>query len=83
MVYLSPLFKLLKSIHSFVGNWASPIIVITFIVRGIVYPLTKAQYTSMAKMRMLQPKTRQCVSVWATTSSVKAGNDGAVQGLEG
>ena len=32
------------------------IIVITFIVRGIMYPLTKAQYTSMAKMRMLQPK---------------------------
>ena len=30
--------------------------VITFIVRGIMYPLTKAQYTSMAKMRMLQPK---------------------------
>ncbi|MHA4790986.1 membrane protein insertase YidC, partial [Klebsiella pneumoniae] len=27
-----------------------------FIVRGIMYPLTKAQYTSMAKMRMLQPK---------------------------
>lgn len=29
---------------------------ITFIVRGIMYPLTKAQYTSMAKMRLLQPK---------------------------
>ena len=28
----------------------------TFIVRGAMYPLTKAQYTSMAKMRMLQPK---------------------------
>ncbi len=51
-----PLFKLLKFIHSFVGNWGFSIIVITFIVRGIMYPLTKAQYTSMAKMRMLQPK---------------------------
>lgn len=51
-----PLFKLLKFIHSFVGNWGFSIIIITFIVRGIMYPLTKAQYTSMAKMRMLQPK---------------------------
>nr|WP_314266156.1 membrane protein insertase YidC [uncultured Moellerella sp.] len=51
-----PLFKLLKFIHSFVGNWGIAIIVITFIVRGIMYPLTKAQYTSMAKMRLLQPK---------------------------
>lgn len=51
-----PLFKLLKWIHSFLGNWGFSIIAITFIVRGIMYPLTKAQYTSMAKMRMLQPK---------------------------
>ncbi|CAM3783692.1 membrane protein insertase YidC [Rouxiella silvae] len=51
-----PLFKLLKFIHSFIGNWGFSIIIITFIVRGIMYPLTRAQYTSMAKMRMLQPK---------------------------
>ncbi|AWK14960.1 membrane protein insertase YidC [Candidatus Fukatsuia symbiotica] len=51
-----PLFKLLQFIQGFIGNWGFSIIVITFIVRGIMYPLTKAQYTSMAKMRMLQPK---------------------------
>ncbi|WP_159566169.1 membrane protein insertase YidC [Budvicia diplopodorum] len=51
-----PLFKLLKFIQSFVGNWGFSIIIITFIVRGIMYPLTKAQYTSMAKMKLLQPK---------------------------
>lgn len=51
-----PLFKLLKFLHSFIGNWGFSIIMITFIVRGIMYPLTRAQYTSMAKMRMLQPK---------------------------
>ncbi|MFB6435048.1 MAG: membrane protein insertase YidC [Candidatus Malihini olakiniferum] len=51
-----PLFKLLKFLHSFIGNWGFSIIFITFIVRGIMYPLTKAQYTSMAKIRMLQPK---------------------------
>ncbi|RAT67908.1 membrane protein insertase YidC, partial [Lonsdalea populi] len=51
-----PLFKLLKFLHGFIGNWGFSIIAITFIVRAIMYPLTKAQYTSMAKMRMLQPK---------------------------
>ena len=51
-----PLFKLLQFLHSLVGNWGVAIILITLIVRGGMYPLTKAQYTSMAKMRMLQPK---------------------------
>ncbi|QUJ67476.1 membrane protein insertase YidC [Photobacterium sp. GJ3] len=52
----SPLHKLLSLIHGFVGNWGIAIIILTFIVRGVMFPLTKAQYTSMAKMRMLQPK---------------------------
>ncbi|WDE05374.1 membrane protein insertase YidC [Thalassomonas viridans] len=39
-----------------VGNWGIAIIIITLIVKGGMYPLTKAQYTSMAKMRELQPK---------------------------
>ncbi|WP_432460552.1 membrane protein insertase YidC [Agarivorans sp. QJM3NY_25] len=51
-----PLSKLLTFFHSFVGNWGIAIILITFTVKGIMYPLTKAQYTSMAKMRLLQPK---------------------------
>ncbi len=35
-------------IHSFVGNWGFSII-ITFIVRGIMYPLTKAHRHSTAR----------------------------------
>ena len=42
--------------QSFVGNWGVAIILITLTVRGGLYPLTKKQYTSMAKMRNLQPK---------------------------
>ncbi|MGB2740263.1 MAG: membrane protein insertase YidC [Cognaticolwellia sp.] len=42
-----------------VGNWGIAIIIITLIVKGGMYPLTKAQYTSMAKMRALQPKMTQ------------------------
>ena len=51
-----PLFKILTFIHSLIGNWGFSIIVLTMIVRGVMFPLTKAQYTSMAKMRLLQPK---------------------------
>lgn len=51
-----PLHWLLSMIQSFVVNWGLSIMILTFIVRGAMYPLTKAQYTSMAKMRMLQPK---------------------------
>ncbi|ELJ8515461.1 membrane protein insertase YidC [Vibrio cholerae] len=51
-----PLHWLLSVIQSVVINWGLAIICLTFIVRGAMYPLTKAQYTSMAKMRMLQPK---------------------------
>ncbi|WP_105902963.1 membrane protein insertase YidC [Vibrio gangliei] len=52
-----PLHSLLSFLHEHVAsNWGIAIILLTFIVRGAMYPLTKAQYTSMAKMRMLQPK---------------------------
>ena len=51
-----PLFILLKWLHSILGNWGLAIIAITVIVKSAMYPLTKAQYTSMAKMRALQPK---------------------------
>ncbi|QFU25104.1 membrane protein insertase YidC [Shewanella eurypsychrophilus] len=51
-----PIYKLLMFFQSLVTNWGIAIILITLTVRGMLYPLTKAQYTSMAKMRNLQPK---------------------------
>lgn len=51
-----PLFWLLTFIQGFVGNWGVAIIIITLIVKGLMYPLTKIQYESMAKMRNLKPK---------------------------
>lgn len=54
-----PLFKLLTLIQSLVQNWGLAIIGVTLVVKAILYPLTKAQYTSMAKMRMLQPKMQE------------------------
>ncbi|AOT10104.1 membrane protein insertase YidC [Pseudoalteromonas luteoviolacea] len=54
-----PLLVLLKFLYGILGNWGLAIIGITVIVKTILYPLTKAQYTSMAKMRALQPKMQQ------------------------
>lgn len=54
-----PLFWLLTHIHDLVKNWGLAIICVTLVVKGLLYPLTKAQYTSMAKMRMLQPKIQE------------------------
>ena len=54
-----PLFLLLELIQSIVKNWGLAIIGVTLVVKAILYPLTKAQYTSMAKMRMLQPKMQE------------------------
>jgi YidC/Oxa1 family membrane protein insertase len=50
------LFWLLTLIQGFVSNWGVAIIIITLIVKGVMYPLTKVQYESMAKMRNLKPK---------------------------
>ena len=54
-----PLFWLLTFIQQLVQNWGVAIICVTLVVKAILYPLTKAQYTSMAKMRMLQPKLQE------------------------
>lgn len=54
-----PLYKILEFIHSIIGNWGFSIIVLTLIVRSLLFPLTRAQYTSMAKMRLLAPKLQE------------------------
>ncbi|BDY07121.1 membrane protein insertase YidC [Ferrimonas sp. YFM] len=54
-----PLHWLLTALQSVVVNWGVAIIGMTLLVRGALYPLTKAQYTSMAKMRKLQPKLEE------------------------
>lgn len=54
-----PLFALLKIFYGLVGNWGAAIILITIAVKAAMYWLTKKQYTSMAKLRQLQPKMQE------------------------
>ena len=51
-----PLFWLLTIMHSWFANWGVAIIMLTVIVKGLLYPLSAASYRSMAKMRKLQPE---------------------------
>ncbi len=50
---LLPLFQFL---HSFIPNYGVVIIIFSFIIKILVYPLTKSSYQSMKKMQALQPK---------------------------
>ena len=54
-----PLHFLLTFFQSLVINWGLAIILITLVVKLLLYKLTKTQYVSMAKMRLLQPKLTQ------------------------
>lgn len=51
-----PIFWLLEKFHGIVGNWGFAIMMVTFVIKGIFFPLSAASYRSMAKMRRLQPK---------------------------
>ncbi len=51
-----PIFAILKFLHSLVGNWGVAIILVTMVVKAMLYPLSNAQYRSFGKMRKIQPK---------------------------
>ena len=51
-----PLFALLTFIHGVVSNWGISIILLTMIVKALLYPLSATSLRSMAKMRRLQPE---------------------------
>ena len=55
-VIAQPLFWFLNLIHEYVGNWGWSIILLTILLKIILYPLSAASLRSMARMRNLQPK---------------------------
>ncbi|HEX7035389.1 MAG TPA: membrane protein insertase YidC [Pseudomonadales bacterium] len=54
-----PLFKILEWIHSLVGNWGVAIVLLTVLVKLILYPLSSASYRSMANMRRIAPQMKR------------------------
>ncbi len=51
-----PIFWLLHNIHQVIGNMGWSIIVLTVILKALVFPLAFKSYVSMAKMKELQPR---------------------------
>ena len=55
-IFAAPLFVLLDWLHKIIGNWGWAIIVLTLIVKAVLFPLNQKAYQSMAKMRAVAPK---------------------------
>jgi len=53
-----PIFWLLTSLFGLVGNFGVAIILLTLIVRGIMFPVAQRQFASMAAMKAIQPKMK-------------------------
>ncbi len=54
-----PVFIFLKYIHSIVGNWGWSIVLITLIIRLVLYPLTYKGMVSMNKLKELSPRIKK------------------------
>ena len=53
-----PIFHVLHWLFKMVGNFGVAIILLTFIVRGLMFPIAQKQFASMAQMRAIQPKMK-------------------------
>ena len=54
-----PLFWILDWLHGFVANWGVAIILLTVLVKAVLYPLFSTSYRSMAKMRRVAPQMKR------------------------
>ena len=54
-----PMFILLKAIYNFVGNWGWAIVIITILLRLVLFPLTYKGMVSMNRLKALSPKVKE------------------------
>ncbi|GAB3387644.1 membrane protein insertase YidC [Lysobacter fragariae] len=53
------LFWVLEKLHGLLRNWGWAIVGLVVLIKAAMYPLSRAQYQSMAKMRKFQPRIKQ------------------------
>jgi YidC/Oxa1 family membrane protein insertase len=53
-----PIFWLLKQLYAVTGNFGVAIMLLTVIVRALMFPVAQKQFASMAQMRAVQPKLK-------------------------
>jgi YidC/Oxa1 family membrane protein insertase len=54
-----PFLWLLRTLNGLVGNFGVAIILMTVIVRGLMFPIAQKQFASMAAMRAVQPRMKE------------------------
>ncbi len=57
-ILAGPLFKLLQFVYGVFHNWGVAIIIVTFLLKLLFYPLSEASGRSMAKMKALAPRIK-------------------------
>jgi YidC/Oxa1 family membrane protein insertase len=57
-ILAKPLFLLLQLVHNVIGNWGWAIVIVTFLLKLLFYPLSEASGRSMAKMKTLAPRIK-------------------------
>ena len=60
-----PLAWALNMIHAVVMNYGVAIIILTLLLRLLMWPLTRKSYTSMAKMQKMQPEMARIQKLYA------------------
>ncbi len=58
-VLSKPIHWLLMQLHKLTHNWGWAIVLLVVLIKLVLYPLSAAQYKSMAKMRKFQPRIQQ------------------------
>ena len=53
-----PLFWMLEQAHKLTANWGWAIVIVTFLLKLLFYPLSESSGKSMAKMRVLGPRMK-------------------------
>ena len=53
-----PIFWTLDALFHAVGNFGVAIVLLTLVVRGLMFPVAQRQFASMAAMRAIQPKMK-------------------------
>lgn len=56
--FAKPIFYLLDWLFAHIGNFGVAIMVLTLIIRLVMYPIAQKQFQSMAAMRIVQPKVK-------------------------
>ena len=54
-----PLFKLMDWIFRLTGNFGVAILIVTVIIKGLFFPLANKSYSSMARMKAVQPAMQE------------------------